>query len=236
MSSSPFRWTLRTAAVGALFATMSSSAPARADGPGTPSQPPPDMPSTEPLPPQAQPQPQQRPVPSYQQYQRRHKKSQWYGWQTLIVDGGWIVGGPLVSAASPGTGAGIILGGYFLGGPIVHWAHGQVGRGFADLGIRVGAPTLLGALGYFALSSGGSRGGDNLAGIAGAVIGATLGGIAAIVIDASVLAYEPADDDDDDGRLHKTPRRNALLPTSIAPMAAPRTEGGFVFGLSGTLY
>ena len=235
MSRSPFRWALRTAAVGALFATMSSSAPAHADGPGTPSQPPPDMPPTQPLPPQAQ-QPQQQQVPSYQQYQRLHKKqSHWYGWQTLIVDGGWIVGGPLVGAASPGAGAGLILGGYFLGGPIVNWAHGQVGRGFADLGIRVGAPIVLGTLGYLALSDG-RRGGDNLAGVAGAVIGVGLGMIAAIVIDASVLAYEPADDDDDDGRLHRTPRRNALLPATIAPMAGPRSEGGFVFGLSGTLY
>lgn len=90
-----------------------------------------------------------------------------HGWQTLIVDDAWIVGGPLLATASAGIGI-----------------------------------------------------------------------VAAIAIDAAALAYEPADDDDDDddGALRRGPRRNALLPTTIVPMFALRTEGGAVFGVSGTLY
>lgn len=219
------------AAAAALFAT---SAPALAEGPGTPNMPPPEPPPNQPPPMQAQPMQAQQPqqVPAYRTYQeRRHKKSQWYGWQTLIVDGAWILGGTPVSAASPGAGAALILGGYFLGGPIVHWAHGQVGRGFADFGIRVGAPIVLSLLGYAALHKGN---GNDFDGAAGAVIGAALGIIGAIVIDASVLAYEPGDDDDDDGAA-RTTRRNARVMPTILPMLTPRTEGGAVFGVSGTL-
>lgn len=192
-----------------------------------PNQPPAQMQPQQPM--QAQ-QPQQ--VPAYRTYQeRRHKQSHWYGWQTLIVDGAWIVGGTPVSAASPGAGAALILGGYFLGPPIVHWAHGQVGRGFADLGIRFGAPLVLGILGYAVLHKGN---GDDVLGAVGAVVGVTLGIIAAIVIDASVLAYETSDDDDEDAAVRAS-RRNARLKPTFMPMLAPRTEGGAVFGVSGTL-
>ena len=243
MSRSPLRWALTTAAIGTLIAT---TGPAHADGPGTPSQPPPDLPPPQPQQQQMQPpqspqaqQPQSSPqqVPAYRTYQqRRIKKSQWYGWQTLIVDGSWIVGGPLLASVSAESGAALILGGYFLGPPIVHWAHGQVGRGFADLGIRVGAPVVLGTVGYLVFTGGGSNGSyDALAGAVGILLGAGLGIVAAIVVDAAALAYEPADDDDDEA-VRRSPRRNALLPATIVPMFAPRTEGGAVLGVSGTLY
>ena len=175
-----------------------------------------------------------QPVPSYADYSRRaRKRSHWYGWQTLIVDGVWVVGGPLLGTVSLGAGSGLVLGGYFLGPPIVHWSHGEVGRGFADLGIRVGAPTVLGLLGYAALS-GGSRNSEGALSAAGAVIGAGLGIIAAVVIDASVLAYEPAGEEDDEAKA-RVRRRSAFVPASITPMFAPRTGGGAIFGVSGTL-
>lgn len=239
MSRSPLRCALTTAAIATLIAT---SRQAHADGPGTPNQPPPDRPPSQPQqmqpqqmqPQQVQPPPQQ--VPAYRTYQQhRNKKSQWYGWQTLIVDGTWIVGGPLLGSVSPGSGAALILGGYLLGPPIVHWAHGQVGRGFADLGIRVGAPLVLGTAGYLIFSGGGNGSSDGILGAVGIVLGAGLGIVAAIVVDAAALAYEPSEDDDDEA-MRRAPRRNALLPVTIVPMLAPRTEGGAVFGVSGTLY
>jgi len=85
-------------------------------------------------------------------------------------------------------------------------------------------------------TGGGSNGSyDALAGAVGILLGAGLGIVAAIVVDAAALAYEPADDDDDEA-VRRSPRRNALLPATIVPMFAPRTEGGAVLGVSGTLY
>ncbi len=221
---------------------------ARADGPGTPNQPPPDPPPSQPpqvQPQQVQPQPQFQPpspgqpqlqpaqVPAYRSYQRRReRRSHWYGWQTLIVDGGWIVGGGGLTGTSPAVGAVVVVGGYFLGPPIVHWAHGNVGRGFADLGIRVGAPLLLGVGGYALFNS--DRNSNEFAGAAGAAVGAVLGMIGAIVIDAAVLARE-SDDEDDDDAMGAAPRRSARTPATFAPLIAPRAEGGAIFGLSGTL-
>ncbi len=239
MNQSPLRWALATAGLATWIATTATS---RADGPGTPSQPPPEAPPSQPQVQVQQPQMQmqmqqpqmQQPVPAYRTYQqRRHKQSRWYGWQTLIVDGGWIVGGPVVTAVTPAAGGALLLGGYLVGPPIVHWAHGNIGRGFADLGIRLGAPIVLGTIGYYALHKEGEFfDGSGLAGIA---VGGLLGILGAIVIDAAALAYEPADDDDDDA-MHRTPRRNALRPVKVTPMFAPRTEGGAVLGVSGTLY
>ena len=211
--------------VGAV-ALLAIAGPAHADAPGTPRQPPPV----------AQPGPaaqMAQPVPTYRDYQRRQQKSHWYGWQTLIVDGGVIVGSTVLAGAS-GEAAGVLLvTGYFFGGPIVHWSHGQVGRGFADLGIRVGAPLVLATLGYLVFNRGGSA---DVAGAVGAVLGFGLGVVAAIVIDASALAYEKVGGEDDEDAQARSRRRHALRPATVTPWAAPRTEGGAMFGFSGTLY
>jgi hypothetical protein len=238
MPRAPLRWILTTAAVTTVATLFATTAPAHADGPGTPNQPPPDLPATPPQAQEPQVQPQPQPVPAYAAYQqRRHKQSHWYGWQTLIVDGAWIIGAPLLAGAGAGEAAGaLVLGGYLLGAPIVHWSHSQVGRGFGSLGIRVGAPIVLGALGYAALHDSGSSG--DVGGAVGGVLGVFLGMTAAIVIDAAVLAYEPDEDDDEDAQARRR-QRNALQKTTITPMLAPRTEGGSygaVFGVSGTLF
>ena len=89
------------------------------------------------------------PSPDGQYQQRRHReKTHWYGLQNLIVDGGVIVGGLVLTGATNEAGGVVLVTGYFFGGPIVHWSHGQVGRGFASLGIRVAAPLLFAGLGY----------------------------------------------------------------------------------------
>jgi hypothetical protein len=229
MSRSPFHWALSAAALAALCATTAS---ARADGPGTPSQPPEQPPSQPPAQPQAQspaqPQAQAPVVPAYARYQARQRKekgaSRWYGWQTLMCDGISVVTSPLL----------IGLGGYVIAPPIVHWVHGNVGRGFADLGIRIGAPIALSLLGYTAFHS--SHGSDD-GGAAGAIGGFLLGMVGAIVIDATVLAYQPVDEDDEEG-MAVAKRRTAAAKPTFVPLIVPRLEQGgtgAVFGLAGTL-
>ena len=213
---------------------------AHADTQGTPNAPPPDLPP--PAPPPSAPaapaepvvvaQPQQ--VPTYGQYQqRRHReRSHWYGWQNLVVDGGVVVASAGLGAANGSAGGVLAVTGYLFGGPIVHWSHGQVGRGFASLGIRVGAPFLFATLGYVAFR--GESRSDDFAGAIGLVLGFGFGVLSAIIIDAAALAYERVDDEDDQARAI-TRRRQAQRPITWSPWAGPRTEGGAMFGLSGTL-
>lgn len=216
------------------FALLCMSSHADADTQGTPNQPPEALPPVEP-PPAPPPAVQVQPVPTYGQYQqrRRREKSHWYGWQNLIVDGGVVVGGLVLVGASGEAGGIVLVTGYFFGGPIVHWSHGQVGRGFASLGIRVAAPLLFAGLGYAVFQRGGN---DDLRGAAGAVLGFGLGVLGAIAVDAAVLAYEKVDTDEDDDARAASRRRTAQRPITWSPWAAPRTEGGGMIGVSGTLY
>ncbi len=218
-------------------ALLIGASPAHADTQGTPNEPPPDLPPPAPPPPQpAGPvvvaEPQQ--VPTYGQYQqrRRHERTHWYGWQNLVVDGGVMVASAGLGSANGTAGGVLLVTGYVFGGPIVHWSHGQVGRGFASLGIRVGAPLVLGTLGFAVFRGSGSQ--DEYAGLIGLALGFGFGVLSAIVIDAAALAYEKVDDQDEDARAI-TRRRQAQRPITWSPWAAPRTEGGAMFGLSGTL-
>jgi hypothetical protein len=125
-----------------------------------------------------------------------------YGWQTLLVDAG---------------AAGLFLGGVFhgetrileagaaayaLGPPLVHVAHGHVGRAGADAAIRVLGPPVVGAIGFgLGLGAGVVLTGNDpearivvggLLGYTGLVVGAIGGYVAAVAVDAAVLAQEPA--------------------------------------------
>ena len=213
---------------------------AHADTQGTPNAPPPELPPAAPPPAPAAPagpvvvaEPQQ--VPTYGQYQqRRHReRSHWYGWQNLVVDGGVLVASAGLGAANGSAGGVLLVTGYLFGGPIVHWSHGQIGRGFASFGIRVGAPLVLGTLGYVAFS--GDRTSNGWAGAIGFVLGFGFGVLSAIVIDAAALAYEKVETPDDDDARAITRRRQAQRPITWSPWGAPRSEGGVMFGLSGTL-
>jgi len=214
-------------------ALLCASSHAQADTQGTPNQPPEALPPADSPPAPPPPPVQVQVVPTYGQYeQRRHReKTHWYGWQNLIVDGGVIVGGLVLTGATNEAGGVVLVTGYFFGGPIVHWSHGQVGRGFASLGIRVAAPLLFAGLGYAVFQRDGS---GDLRGLAGAILGFGLGVLSAIVIDAAALAYEKVDDEDEDARA-LTRRRQAQRTFTWSPWAAPRTEGGGMIGLSGTL-
>jgi hypothetical protein len=98
---------------------------------------------------------------------------EWYGWQTLVVDGVGIVTLPVL------VGVGV----YLVGPPIVHWAHGRVGLGFADLGIRFASAVVLTAAEFSV------RGAEHLNLLTFALVFSAIES-PAIALDASVLAWE----------------------------------------------
>lgn len=132
--------------------------------------------------------------PKEEQDVASRQREVWYGWQTLLVDGaalGFTIGVAAVGSETTWAGPVALVGGttlYALGGPTVHFAHGNIGKGFLSFGLRVGLPAL-GMLSGILLeqpSCSGSWG----CGLIGGVVGLGIGGITAIVIDASVVAYD----------------------------------------------
>jgi hypothetical protein len=128
----------------------------------------------------------------------------WYGGQTLAIDGAAIAlaigaGASTQNQAVANALATMSLATYVLGGPVVHLVHDRGGVAAGDLALRVALPiagTLLGAELGNAVSpasastcdSDGPCGG----GLPGAIIGLGVGVLTASILDATVLAYEPA--------------------------------------------
>jgi hypothetical protein len=125
----------------------------------------------------------------------------WYGWQTLLVFGGSTTVGLIGGFGGGASGSDVVLlaglsiggAGFLFGGPIVHWANGHIGRGFGALGLNFGMPLVgagLGA-GVVCVSAGcdADQGVDIFLGV---VIGGGLGLIASMVVDVTVLSYEPS--------------------------------------------
>jgi hypothetical protein len=106
-------------------------------------------------------------------------RSSWYGWQTLLVDGG-VLGATLATKNHY-----VFLGGYTLGAPIVHWAHGNVWRGFASLGLRVAAPLAASLLAAELDRPDVPSGHEAENAIAWGVLG---GSVVATILDAALLA------------------------------------------------
>jgi hypothetical protein len=118
----------------------------------------------------------------------------YYGWQTLLVDGlgvGLIV---LSSGADVVGFAVAALGTLTIGSPIVHFAHSNTQGAVISLGIRV-ASLGLSVLGVVLIADdvfNDSSDGDSRAIVGGAsLILSFAGEIAAITIDASLLAFVP---------------------------------------------
>jgi hypothetical protein len=131
----------------------------------------------------------------------------WYGWETLLADGISLVTAPII----------VGIGGYFLATPITHVAHGNPGRAFGSIAMRIALPLTLGLVGS------GSSTRDESTGL---VVGGLLGVATAIILDASVLAYEPV------------AKEKFIVPGSspsatLVPRLNPRPEGGFEAGLAG---
>ena len=132
------------------------------------------------------------------------------GWQTLLVDG--LTAGAVIAALdsrdrSDAAAAIVIIGAgaFAMGSPIVHFAHGHAGKGAASLAIRGGCAAVLGL--------------GTAAGTAPQVLAvALLGMIAAIPIDAAILARE-------DVSAEQAARTSPSLELRVAPAVDPRASG-----------
>jgi hypothetical protein len=120
--------------------------------------------------------------------------------------------------------------GYFLGAPIVHFAHGNVGAGLGSLAIRGGSfgVAILG----FASCWG------NNSDVCGLMVFGLLGMVAAIPIDAAVLAYEEDEyEDEEDGGPDEETSLGPFRRLSLAPVfgsALSHREGVLLGGAGST--
>lgn len=110
--------------------------------------------------------------------------SEWYGWQTLLVDGASIglTWGGMTSWHHDHAMLYLGMGTYALGGPTVHLAHGRPGAAAGSLLLRVG-------LGFGGMFAGASADHDGES-FAGAAYGLLAGMLAASAIDAAALGHE----------------------------------------------
>jgi len=112
----------------------------------------------------------------------------WYGWQTLVADGGTLAATFVLAATAPSDAALApltFIAGYTLAAPIVHFAHGNALRGLASIGVRLVTPSL-------ATLAGHAIDGEQVKGYwnDGASIGLLGGMFAASVVDATFLAWD----------------------------------------------
>ena len=119
----------------------------------------------------------------------------WYGWQTLLADGA-------VIGLAAGTRAWPVLGGGLLSGPLVHLAHGNGEKAFLSLGLRVIVPFTLGLIGFGIVAATVPPCHEDphewlnlclrdLQELGGFAIGAGVGYLVAIGVDAAFIAREP---------------------------------------------
>jgi hypothetical protein len=132
----------------------------------------------------------------------------WYGWQTMLTDGG-AIGLFLLSAAVQdakyGSGSGesyevganvLVASGfaaYLFGGPAVHLAHGDGRKALGSFALRAALP-IAGTLAGLAIGSAvcGPHDSEIIpCPIAVGALGLLAGGVAAPIVDASVIAREP---------------------------------------------
>lgn len=126
----------------------------------------------------------------------------WYGWQTALTDVASLGLGATASGLSGNGSSGreaanvvsaLALTTFVLGGPTVHAAHQQWGKAGASLALRLGAPTV-GAVGGFLVGNAACPHDDRdlPCSAVGAAFGLIAGAVSATILDAAVIAYEPA--------------------------------------------
>ena len=126
----------------------------------------------------------------------RPKERIWYGWQTLISDG-LSLGLIALSIASDEEEVALVgIGVLTLASPLVHFVHENTPSGLISLTMRVVAVGLFVLGGVLVSDSGifddGSSSGDTEALVGSALLIVSLAGeLAAIGVDASVLAFAP---------------------------------------------
>lgn len=123
---------------------------------------------------------------------REARASEWYGWQTLSVDAGSIGTGLAIGALSKRGDLGLVTwgAGYLAGSPVVHAAHAHPDAILPSLGLRTGLPVAFFLAGVLTASATTRPRGamSGLAALAMGILGAAIGGGAAIAIDAILLA------------------------------------------------
>jgi len=123
----------------------------------------------------------------------------WYGWQTLIVDGASIATGSVLASTlefdpnEQPSDLGLIGATWYglgaVGAPAVHYAHGNAGVGAASLSLRVLVPPVAGFVGFLGTCMG--RGDIEHDCVVDGYTGGTLVGLAGVAtIDAALLAWE----------------------------------------------
>jgi hypothetical protein len=124
------------------------------------------------------------------------RKKEWYGWQTLMADGGALLLG-VAAGGSKSDGLGVFAYGTYLLGPgLIHMAHGNYGVGGGSMGIRLLAPPVGAVLGL-ALGAASCRSrnlgfdrGNSACILGNTVVGGLVGYVAAVVLDAALFSYE----------------------------------------------
>jgi hypothetical protein len=137
-------------------------------------------------------------------------RTSWYGWQTLLADGGaialWAVAdavddprlAPNASRGRAFASNALYVSGfavYAIVPPVIHLAHGSRDKALVSAGLRLGAPLLGALVGYAigaAIGDGPCREG-NPCSVTGAGIGLGAGVGTAMIVDAVVLPWAPAD-------------------------------------------
>ncbi|WP_437800585.1 hypothetical protein [Sorangium sp. So ce693] len=115
----------------------------------------------------------------------------------------------------------VSLSGMAVGGPIIHGGHGNSGKALASLGINIGGTLVGGLIG--AKAAGKADEGDWVdPSVAGAILGGSLGLLAANIVDIAVLPYEESEPES-----HRSARLRLEPQIGFAP-------GGFTVGLGGT--
>jgi hypothetical protein len=130
------------------------------------------------------------------------EKPLWYGWQTLALDGGLIVGGivALHFAIDSDTRTGVVetlawtpAVAYVVGGPTIHLIHKEPWRALGSLGLRTGLPALGGAMGVGVFATCPPPGGEyGNCGLGEFVVGVSVGVLAASLIDGGAVARKSA--------------------------------------------
>ncbi len=114
--------------------------------------------------------------------------TRWYGGYTLMTDGISLAAALAGGLAEPEGEALFVLagGGYLFGAPIVHLIHGNPGRAAASWGLRAALPVAFFGVGTVIEDCAG----HDFCGYGSLVIGVPLGMVAAIALDAAVLARD----------------------------------------------
>ncbi|WP_437720888.1 hypothetical protein [Sorangium sp. So ce861] len=145
----------------------------------------------------------------------------WYGWQHSIVLGGSLLLVPVALSAGSSELFLMSVSGLVFGGPIVHCAHDNYGKALASLGMNIGGALGGGLLG--AELAGEPDEGDWVSPAAvGAILGGSLGLLAANIVDIAVLPYE-----DVEPERYSSTRLRLGTQVGFAP-------GGLTVGLGGT--